>query len=154
MTNSHRFERILHHHEPRNMNAVHEAEIRAAGFHQRLAVGITEATGSMWTAYLFTFLALLGFPALSTFLGPVVAIYVIWVSQTFIQLVMLPVLSVGQNVLGRKSELMADEQFQTTTKTYHDIEQIMEHLDHQDAQMEIITKQLASVMERLPQRRT
>ncbi len=39
---------------------------------------------------------------------------------------------VGQNVLGRKSELQADEQFNTTQKSYHDIEQIMQHLSAQD----------------------
>src|SRR5437016_12013669 len=42
---------------------------------------------------------------------------------------------VGQNVLGRKSELQAEEQFNTTMSTYHDIEQIMQHLLAQDAEL-------------------
>jgi hypothetical protein len=42
---------------------------------------------------------------------------------------------VGQNVLGRKSELQADEAFNTTMKTYHDIEEIMQHLSAQDAEL-------------------
>ena len=45
---------------------------------------------------------------------------------------------VGQNVLGRKSELQADEAFNTTMKTYHDIEEIIQHLAAQDA---VILKQ-------------
>jgi hypothetical protein len=39
---------------------------------------------------------------------------------------------VGQNVLGRKSELQADESFATTMKTYTDIEAVLKHLDKQD----------------------
>jgi hypothetical protein len=50
----------------------------------------------------------------------------------------LPIIMVGQNVLGRKSELQADEQFNTTQKSYHDIEQIMQHMAAQD---EILLKQ-------------
>jgi hypothetical protein len=47
-------------------------------------------------------------------------------------LVLLPVIMVGQNVLGRKSELQADESFATTMKTYTDIEAVLKHLDKQD----------------------
>jgi hypothetical protein len=39
---------------------------------------------------------------------------------------------VGQNVLGRKSELQADEAYAMTMKTYLDIEAVMKHLDDQD----------------------
>ncbi len=35
----------------------------------------------------------------------------------------------------RKSELQADEAFKTTMKTYHDIEEIMQHLSAQDAEL-------------------
>jgi uncharacterized membrane protein len=47
-------------------------------------------------------------------------------------LVLLPIIMVGQNVLGRKSELQADEAYATTMKTYADIEAVMKHLDNQD----------------------
>jgi flagellar biosynthesis chaperone FliJ len=42
---------------------------------------------------------------------------------------------ISQNVLGRKTELQADEQFSTTMSTYHDIEQVMKHLSAQDAEL-------------------
>jgi uncharacterized membrane protein len=42
------------------------------------------------------------------------------------------VIMVGQNVLGRKSELQADEAFATTMKSYADIEAVMKHLDEVD----------------------
>jgi hypothetical protein len=48
---------------------------------------------------------------------------------------MLSVIMVGQSVLGRKQELQAEEQFNTTMSTYHDIEQIMQHLSAQDTEL-------------------
>jgi hypothetical protein len=114
-----------HPHKPRNVNYQHQYEHENSGVNQRIAVGITKATGTMSCAYSFLLLALLGFPALSIWLGPVVAIYVVWISQTLIQLCMLPVLSVGQSVIGRKQELQADEQFSTAEKTFHDCEMII-----------------------------
>ena len=55
--------------------------------------------------------------------------------------VLLPIIMVGQNVLGRHAELLAEEQYNTTKKTYADIESIMKHLDDQDALiLEIVQK--------------
>lgn len=126
------FERSLYPYVPRNVNVVHKAELVAAGFNTRLAVALTQRVGTMWTAYSFAVLAIIGLFAILGVLTPVVALLVAWLSQTFIQLVLLPIIMVGQNVLGRKSELQADEQFNTTQKSYHDIEQIMQHLSAQD----------------------
>lgn len=120
---------------PRNVNLVHEAEQAAAGFNTRLAVGLTQKVGTMWTAYIFAVLAIIGLFAILGLLSPIIVLLVAWVSQTFIQLVLLPIIMVGQNVLGRKAELQSEEQYNTTINTYHDIEQIMEHLSAQDAEL-------------------
>jgi uncharacterized membrane protein len=126
----------LHHqHIPRNVNRVHAEEIAAAGFNTRLAVWLTEHVGTMWTAYIFAVLAIIGLFAILGLLSPIVALLVAWISQTFIQLVLLPIIMVGQNVLGHKSELQADEEYKTTMKSYSDIEAVMKHLDEQDAKI-------------------
>ena len=122
-------------HTPRNVNILHKLEIQAGGFNTRLAVGITKAVGTMWMAYLFTLLAFVGLFGLLGWLNPFTFLLATWVSQQFLQLVFLPILAVGQQVLGRHSELQADEAFQTTQKTYHDIEEIMKHLDAQDVKI-------------------
>jgi uncharacterized membrane protein len=119
-------------HLPRNVNRVHAEEIAAAGFNTQLAVWLTEHVGTMWTAYAFAVLAIIGLFAILGLLSPIVVLLISWVSQTFLQLVLLPVIMVGQNVLGRKSELQADEAYATTMKTYADIEAVMRHLDEQD----------------------
>ena len=119
-------------HRPRNVNRVQAAEIAAAGVNTRLAVWLTVHVGTMWTAYAFAVLAIIGLFAILGLLSPIIALLIAWISQTFLQLVLLPVIMVGQNVLGRKSELQADEAYTTTMKTYADIEAVMKHLDEQD----------------------
>lgn len=126
------FKRELHPHKPMNPNVLHELELMAASFSQRVAIGLTKAVGTMACAYLFALLAIAGFPGL---LGPFASQMVQWISQTFIQLVMLSVIMVGQSVLGRKQEIQSDEQFNTTVKTYHDIEQVLKHLEAQDQEL-------------------
>ena len=96
----------------------------------------------MWTAYSFAVLAIIGLFAILGLLTPIVALIVAWLSQTFIQLVLLPIIMVGQNVLGHHAELLAEEQYNTTKKTYADIESIMNHLDDQDASILKIVEKL------------
>ena len=143
----HPHSRVLFHHEPhqhqpRNVNLLHQAEQATSGFNTRIAVALTKSVGTVWTAYAFAVLAIIGLFAILGLLSPIVALLVAWISQTFIQLVLLPIIMVGQNVLGRKTELQADEQFRTTMSTYHDIEQVMNHLSAQDAELVILTKHL------------
>lgn len=142
------FEHDFFHHSPKNINDIHTQE---QSFNQRLAVSITKATGTMFCAYIFAFLAILGFPLLSNWFGPIISIYVVWLSQTFIQLTMLPILSVGQNVLGRKAELQADETYTTTIKGYHDLEQIMQHLSAQDEEILKHTELLLEITKKIEQ---
>jgi hypothetical protein len=132
----HRYTRVLfhnepHQHQPRNVNLVHEAEKASSGFNQKLAIGLTKAVGTMICAYIFAVLAIIGYPGFHA----TATQWVQWISQTFIQLVMLSVIMVGQSILGRQQELQADEQFHTTMSSYHDIEQIMQHLSAQDAEL-------------------
>ncbi len=132
--------------KPRNVNTLRKAEQAASGTNTRIAVGLTKSVGTMWTAYAFAVLAIVGLLAILGVFSPLVALLVVWASQTFIQLVMLPILSVGQNVLGHHAELQADEQFNTTQKSYHDLEEIMQHLAAQDAELLKHTKMLIHLL--------
>ena len=83
----------------------------------------------MWCAYAFSVLALVALPqALQGGLLPIIQ----WVSQTFIQLVMLSVIMVGQNILSRASDKRADETYEDADATLHEALQIQEHLKAQD----------------------
>jgi uncharacterized membrane protein len=120
------------HQQPQNVNLLHAAEKAAAGLNTKIAVKLTEWVGSMWTAYVFALLALLGLCSIFGLLPPVVVIFIAWLSQTFIQLVLLPVIMVGQNVLGRHAELLAEEEYKTTVKTFTDSEQLLTRLATQE----------------------
>ncbi len=89
------------------------------GFNGWLAISITNAVGTMWCAYAFTALALISLPAaISGGTGPLVS----WVAQTFLQLVLLSIIMVGQKVSAAASDKQA---FQT----YKDAEALLEISD-------------------------
>ena len=138
-----------HEHTPRKVS-LKDAEATLAGFNMKIAVAITRALGTMWMAYLFAALAIVGFPGFSATLPQ----YIQWLSQTFIQLTALSVLAVGQQVLGHQQELQADEQFATTQKSYHDITEIMAHLAAQDEELLKHTAALKVLLDRVTESAT
>lgn len=103
-------------------------------FNQAFAVKVTNAVGSMTCAYVFSILSLLSLPAVlsafNVFAGvfpewliktSVIAL-VAWIAQTFLQLVLLSVIMVGQNVQQLASDARA-------SKTFEDAEVILDRLD-------------------------
>jgi len=76
-------------------------------FNERLAARITSAVGTMWAAYLFAAIAFISLPAAIASGDPV--IIVAWISQAFLQLVLLAVIMVGQDVQARGVQQKIDE---------------------------------------------
>lgn len=142
---------VPHNHKPRNVNTLHQ-EQQSSSVNQRLAMWLTAKVNTMPTAYIFAALAVIGLFGLLNLLPPFVFLLATWISQQFLQLVFLPVLGVGQAVLGKHQELQADEAFNTTMKTYNDIEQIMLHLNKQDEKILEIDERILKVLERLEAR--
>src|SRR5260221_4720431 len=106
----------------------HRAEI--AGFNNRLAVSITNIVGTMWCAYAFAILALISLP--EAFRGGTASL-VAWVAQTFLQLVLLSIIMVGQKVAAAASDKQA---FQT----YKDAEALLEISDNMQKLLESNTQ--------------
>jgi hypothetical protein len=85
-------------------------------FNSRLAVLITKAVGTMWAAYLFALISLVSFPAaLGAFLGGDTVTGIQWLSQSFLQLVLLPIIIVGQNVISTAQDARAEKDHATLT---------------------------------------
>ena len=80
-------------------------------FNTRVAVAVTKTVGSMWCAYAFALLALISLPAAVRSHDPI--IIVAWIAQTFLQLVLLPIIIVGQNVLAAASDARAESDHET-----------------------------------------
>ncbi len=111
------------------------------GANGRIALVLTTVVGTMWCAYAFAVLALIALPAAlgSGNLQTVVS----WVSQTFIQLVMLSVIMVGQNILSRASDKRADMTYQDAEATFHEAQQIQAHLKAQDDALNALLDKVA-----------
>jgi hypothetical protein len=68
---------------------------RINDFNRRLAEKITAAVSTMWCAYIFAAIALISLPA--AIKSGDALIIVAWVAQTFLQLVLLSIIMVGQD---------------------------------------------------------
>jgi hypothetical protein len=90
-----------------------------AGFNGRLALLITNLVGTMWCAYLFAVIAFISLPAA---IQGGTATVVSWIAQTFLQLVLLSIIMVGQKVAARVSDKQAEQ-------TYKDAEAILKLQD-------------------------
>jgi hypothetical protein len=98
-------------------------------FNALLAVKITGAVGTMWCAYLFAMLALVSLPeAVRGGTAPLIA----WIAQTFLQLVLLSIIIVGQKVDGAASDKRAVETYNDAEAVLHEAMQIQAHLAAQD----------------------
>lgn len=85
-------------------------------FNNWLGVLITGRVGTMWAAYLFALISFVSFPqALAAFRKGDTVTGVSWLSQSFLQLVLLPVIIVGQNVISASQDARAEADHETLT---------------------------------------
>lgn len=82
-----------------------------ARFNRWLAIKVTDLVGTMWCAYVFAGLALLSLPSAVASGSRVILIS--WVSQTFLQLVLLSVIMAGQSVQADKAACQANATLDT-----------------------------------------
>jgi hypothetical protein len=101
-----------------------------ARFNQVLGLAITGSVGTMWAAYAFFALTLVSLPAAIQSGSPI--IIVSWVAQTFLQLVLLPVIIVGQNIQAEASEKRAIATYEDATAILEEAKEIQVHLSDQD----------------------
>ena len=88
-------------------------------FNSRLAILITKVVGSMWCAYAFGLFDLISLPDAIRAGTPAI---ISWIAQTFLQLVLLSVIMVGQNIQAQASDARA-------AKTFEDTELVVDRLD-------------------------
>ena len=100
------------------------------GFNGRVGVFITTVVGTMWAAYIFTVLALISLPA-ALHTGDTVII-VAWIAQTFLQLVLLPIIIVGQNVQSAAADRRSEQTYSDAEAILAECVQLQAHLKAQD----------------------
>jgi hypothetical protein len=80
-------------------------------FNNRVALMVTKGVGTMWAAYAFALLTFISLPAAIASRSPI--IIVAWIAQTFLQLILLPIIIVGQNVISASQDARAEADHET-----------------------------------------
>lgn len=111
------------------------------GFNGKIGVFITTVVGTMWAAYAFTLIALVSFPA-AVQSGDKIII-VAWIAQTFLQLVLLPIIIVGQNVQAVAADARSLATYNDASAVLEEAKQIQEHLKVQDEAIQQILATLS-----------
>ena len=112
---------------------------RADRFNTWVAMKITAAVGTMWCAYVFAAMALISLPAA---LRGGVATSITWLAQTFLQLVLLSIIIVGQNIQAASSDERAEATYQDANAVLHTALAIQEHMAAQDAEIDKILNEV------------
>ena len=115
---------------------------RLGRFNARVGVKITLVVGTMWTAYLFMVLTLVSAPA--AFATGDRIIIVAWIAQTFLQLVLLPIIIVGQNVQAAAADGRSLATYEDASAVLEEAKQIQAHLKVQDAAIQQILATLST----------
>lgn len=131
-------------HVPRLITS-HDVQRRVHGtgpvgrFNNWLAVLITRAVGTMWAGYLFVLIALVSLPqALNAFLQGDTVTGITWLSQSFLQLVLLPIIIVGQNIISASQDARAAADHETLTALHTMNVRQLQILEQQEKILEML----------------
>ncbi len=108
-------------------------------FNTWLAIKITTGVGTMWCAYAFAALALISLPNAIQAGRPAL---ISWMAQTFLQLVLLSIIIVGQNIQSAASDKRAADTYDDAEAVLHEAIEIQQHLQAQDTAIERILDHL------------
>lgn len=102
-----------------NVNKVHKRKMSTSN---RIALWIFTHVGTM--EFFYFCIALVTLPLLWPLLLP----YIQYVSSGYLQLILLPLIMIGQNLQSRHSELRAENDYWVDKKTEEEIETIKQEL--------------------------
>ena len=112
-------------------------------FNRKVGLGITTSVGTMWCAYVFTAIALVSLPA--AILSNNAIVIIAWIAQTFLQLVLLPVIIVGQNIQAAAADARSAATYEDAGAILEEAKQIQLHLASQDAAISALLDKMRSL---------
>ena len=143
----HALERLEHRGEPVKTADVLKEKV-ATRFNSWLAVKITDGVGTMWCAYVFALIAFVSLPAILIQAGYIskssvphfltsagLILVVAWIAQTFLQLVLLSIIIVGQNIAAAASDKRAENTYKDAEAILKEAIEIQKHLQAQDEKL-------------------
>jgi len=110
-------------------------------FNAAVAVRITRIVGTMYCAYAFTLIALVALPA--AIQQGSATVLVNWLSSNFLQLVLLPIIIVGQNVISAAQDARAEADHETLTALHAMSQQQIQILEGQNEILDLLRRKVA-----------
>jgi hypothetical protein len=101
----------------------------AQRFNAAFGLKITVLVGTMWAAYLFAAIALVSLPDNIHSKQ----LLILWISSSFLQLVLLPIIIVGQNIQARAADARA-------AKTFEDVLDVRRKIEHAIGLLDVHTE--------------
>jgi len=115
----------------------------AVRINARFGLFITVIVGTMWCAYVFAAIALLSLPQAIT--SHSLVIIVAWISSNFLQLVLLPIIIVGQNIQAQAADKRSEQTYKDAEAVLHEAVQIQAHLAAQDKVLGDLVAKMAAL---------
>jgi type VI protein secretion system component VasK len=110
----------------------------------KVGLKVTLVVGTMWAAYLFTVLALFALPSA---LHQGTYYIIVWLSSSFLQLVLLPIIIVGQNIQAAAADKRAEDTYKDAEAVLNEAESIQKHLEAQDESISSILTRLEHLVD-------
>ncbi len=149
----HTLERLEHRDKPPVTTDMLDTSTKVKRFNAWLAVKITSGVGTMACAYVFALIALVSLPAILIEAGALhksdvpgfftksgLILIVAWIAQTFLQLVLLSIIIVGQNIAATASDKRAEDTYKDAESILSEALEIQKHLQAQDDQLIVALK--------------
>ena len=112
-------------------------------FNAKFGLKITMVVGTMWAAYIFTILALFALPSA---IKQGTYFVVVWLSSSFLQLVLLPIIIVGQNIQAAAADQRSEDTYKDAEAVLKESEEIQKHLLAQDQAISDILTRLEAMV--------
>jgi hypothetical protein len=119
-------------------------------FNQKIATKITSFVSTMWCAYIFAAIALISLPA-AIKTGDLIVI-IAWVAQTFLQLVLLSIIMVGQDASTRGMQQKIDETHTASIAEFELAKQSQEIANKEMTQLKEITSEMHKLIRDIEKR--
>jgi hypothetical protein len=97
----------------------------------------------MWAAYVFFGLSLVSLPAAISSGNEIVIVS--WIAQTFLQLVLLPIIIVGQNIQAKSSDDRAIATYEDAGAILEESKEIQAHLGVQDEALSTLVERFGAL---------
>lgn len=117
---------------------------RISDFNRRVAEGITGLVSTMWCAYIFAALALISLPA--ALRSDDVLVKVDWVAQTFLQLVLISIIMVGQRKSAESVEKMITETHAAALAEFDLAKEARELANQELAELKALTAEMHAAL--------